>query len=117
MQPAFFINHGGGPCFLLPPEPMRTMWKPLEEYLSGFAAALSEPAVAMLVVSGHDHGVFIPLKVAFPHADVPVVPLSMQRGLDPAAHMAIGHALKPLREQGVLIIGSGRTYHNMRGFG
>ena len=66
---------------------------------------------------GYDHGVFIPLKVAFPAAEIPVVQLSLQRGLDPAIHLDIGRALKPLREQGVLIIGSGQTYHNMRGFG
>nr|WP_321983505.1 class III extradiol ring-cleavage dioxygenase [uncultured Lichenicoccus sp.] len=66
---------------------------------------------------GYDHGVFVPLKVAFPQAGVPVVQLSMQRDLDPPAYLAIGRALRPLREQGVLIIGSGQTYHNMRGFG
>ena len=66
---------------------------------------------------GYDHGVFVPLKVAFPGAEIPVVQLSLKRGLDPAIHLDIGRALKPLREQGVLIVGSGQTYHNMRGFG
>ena len=67
-------------------------------------------------IRGWDHGVFVPLKVMFPAADVPVVQLSLQQGLDPTRHLAIGHALKPLRDDGVIIIGSGQTYHNMRGF-
>ncbi|TFH75327.1 dioxygenase [Gammaproteobacteria bacterium LSUCC0112] len=65
---------------------------------------------------GLDHGVFIPMKVAFPNADVPIVQLSLKAGLSPAEHLAMGRALAPLRQQGVLIVGSGMSYHNMRRF-
>ncbi len=179
MQPTYFINHGGGPCFFLEPGPMRSAWRDLEDYLSGFASTLAEPPRALLVISAHwealrptvntgaapsllydyggfpeytyrlkwpapgspalaarvreqlaaagiasdaeatrgwDHGVFVPMKVMFPEADIPVVQLSMQRGLDPSTHLEIGRALAQLRDEGVLIVGSGQTYHNMRGF-
>jgi aromatic ring-opening dioxygenase catalytic subunit (LigB family) len=65
---------------------------------------------------GFDHGTFIPLKVAFPEPKLPVVQLSLKAGLDPLEHLKLGRALAPLRDEGVFIIGSGMTFHNLRAF-
>lgn len=66
---------------------------------------------------GFDHGTFVPLMLMYPYADIPVVLLAMKSDYDPIEHIKLGEALTPLRDEGVLIIGSGLTYHNMRGFG
>ena len=58
----------------------------------------------------------MPLLLIHPAADIPVVQLSLLKSLDPAAHIALGRALAPLREDGVLIIGSGLSVHNMQAF-
>ena len=64
---------------------------------------------------GFDHGTFIPLGLMFPDAKTPVVMMSIKSSYDPGDHIRAGQALQPLRDEGVLIVGSGLTYHNMRG--
>jgi aromatic ring-opening dioxygenase catalytic subunit (LigB family) len=85
----------------------------LAKRVAGLLGAAGLPA-AVSSSRGFDHGVFVPLKVAFPEARIPVVTLSLAASLDPALHLAAGRALAPLRDEGVLILGSGMSFHNLR---
>ena len=177
-QPAFFIPHGGGPCFFM--DDPHGVWTGMESFLRTLPERLPVTPAAILLVSGHwetegfvftgaekpgliydyygfpahtyelrfdapgapwlareaaallggaglkadidadrglDHGVFVPLKVAFPDTDVPVVEMSVERNLDPALHLVAGRALAPLRDKGVVIVASGMSFHNMRAYG
>ncbi|QKT02988.1 dioxygenase [Ectothiorhodospiraceae bacterium 2226] len=123
--PAFTVNTARAPGLLydytgFPAHTYRIDWPAqgapeLAQHLrtllqaGGFATAVEE-------TRGLDHGVFIPLKIAFPEPAMPVVQLSLHQSLDPGLHLAMGRALAPLRDEGVLIVGSGMSYHNMRGF-
>jgi aromatic ring-opening dioxygenase catalytic subunit (LigB family) len=114
-KPGMLYDYGGFPDYTY-----RISWPaPGDPVLASRAAALLAAAgiaTAREDKRGYDHGTFVPLMLAFPEASIPVAQLSLVNGLDPAAHFAIGKALEPLRAEGVLVIGSGMSYHNMRGF-
>ena len=103
-----------------PPESYRISWPaPGEPELARHVEGLLRQAgfdTTEDPVRGYDHGTFVPLKVAYPDATIPVVQLSLIAGLDPARHLALGRALASLRDEDVFIIGSGMTFHNLRIF-
>ena len=103
-----------------PPESYALEWPaPGDPVLAARVRTLLEAAGIASAADGargFDHGTFVPLKVAYPSADVPTVQLSLKKGLDPAEHVAIGRALTPLRDEGVFIVGSGMSFHNMAAF-
>lgn len=114
-SPAMLYDYSG-----FPPEAYRL------NYPAPGSPALAELVAQLLHQQGvavhldaqrpYDHGTFVPLMLIYPQAQIPVVQLSLLHSLDAAAHIALGEALAPLREQGVLIIGSGMSFHNMRAF-
>lgn len=115
-QPALIYDYYG-----FPPETYAlTYGAPGAPELAEQAAGLLRKAGLPATVDpayGWDHGVFIPLKMMWPDADIPVLAMSLTQGLDPNTHGRIGEALRPLRTQGVLVMGSGMSYHNLRQLG
>jgi aromatic ring-opening dioxygenase catalytic subunit (LigB family) len=114
-RPPMFYDYYG-----FPPEAYKITWPaPGNPQVAARVRAVLEGAgfpSAADAERGFDHGTFVPLKLAYPEADVPTVQLSLKQGLDPSEHLAIGRALAPLRDEGVFIVGSGMTFHNLRAF-
>jgi aromatic ring-opening dioxygenase catalytic subunit (LigB family) len=117
--PGLIFDYSG-----FPSDTYRLQWPaPGNPALAARVAELLQKAGLPSTISpdrGYDHGVFVPLKVAFPLADIPVVTLSLalpdNGSFDPAMHIAAGRALAPLRNEGVLIVGSGMSFHNLRAY-
>ena len=114
-QPRLIFDYSG-----FPEHTYRLTWPApgdpeLAERVAGLLSQAGLPA-GLSANRGFDHGVFVPLKVAFPEAKIPVVTLSLAASLDPALHLAAGRALAPLRDEGVLIVGSGMSFHNLRAY-
>ncbi len=115
-HPPMVYDYGGFPAFTYE-----------IKYASPGAPALAKRVEELLKVAGlpthlditrgYDHGVFAPMQVMYPQADVPLLQVAIRHTYDPAQHIALGKALAPLRDEGILIVGSGLSYHNMRGFG
>lgn len=114
-QPELIYDYYG-----FPPETYQLQYPaPGQPPLAQQATSLLQQAGLPAQVDPHygwDHGVFIPLKVMYPDARIPVVAMSLQASLHPALHCQLGAALQSLRDQGVLIVGAGMSYHNLRDF-
>jgi aromatic ring-opening dioxygenase catalytic subunit (LigB family) len=114
-RPGLIYDYSG-----FPEHTYRLQWPaPGDPVLAGRAAELLAKAGLKAEVDparGFDHGVFVPLKVAFPEAEIPTVALSLDGSLDPELHLAAGRALAPLRDEGVLIVASGMSFHNLRAY-
>lgn len=103
-----------------PPESYEIKWpSPGAPELAARVSALVKEAgfgAAANSQRGFDHGTFIPLKLSFPEANIPTTQLSILKSLDPEEHIRLGAALAPLRDEGVLILCSGMSFHDLRGF-
>lgn len=112
-QPPMLYDYGGFPAFTYqiqyPAPGSPEVAARVGELLDGAGIAHATSSTR-----GFDHGVFAPLYVMYPEADVPILQLSLRKGYDPAQHLAVGRALASLRDEGVLIVGSGFSYHNLR---
>ncbi|MFV0308159.1 MAG: DODA-type extradiol aromatic ring-opening family dioxygenase [Desertimonas sp.] len=112
-RPPMLYDYGGFPDFTYhiqyPAPGSPELAQRVTELLGGAGIANSQDSQR-----GFDHGMFAPMYVMYPDAEMPMVQLSILHGYDPDAHFAAGRALAPLRDEGVLIIGSGLSSHNLR---
>lgn len=125
-EPTVTVQSGARPPMLydytgFPPHTYELQWPApgapdLAERISGLLRQAGIP-VGANDRRGFDHGVFVPLLLSVPDADIPTLQVSLRAGLDPSFHIALGRALAPLRAEGVLLVGSGMSYHNFAGFG
>ncbi|MEZ5546086.1 MAG: class III extradiol ring-cleavage dioxygenase [Lysobacteraceae bacterium] len=115
-HPAMIYDYGGFPEHTYHIRYASAGDPALAQRVSDLLHAANLP-VSLDATRGYDHGMYAPMVVAYPNADVPTIQLSLLRGLDPLTHIALGKALAPLRDEGVLIVGSGLSYHNLRAFG
>jgi 4,5-DOPA dioxygenase extradiol len=88
------------------------------EYASEIAGYLEKNNIPSRIdpQRGFDHGLFIPLKLMYPEADIPCLQLSLLRGLNPSAHIALGKVLREFKNENILVVGSGFSFHNLRAF-
>lgn len=98
------------------PEPLYELCYPApgNHVLAKEVAQLLAPRTSVDLMRGLDHGAWVPLLLMYPDHDIPVLQVSLQTPLGPGYHLQLGEALKPLRECGVLILGSGGATHNLR---
>lgn len=103
-----------------PPETYEVQWPaPGAPEVAGRVRELLESAGFTTdadAARGFDHGTFVPLALTYPDADMPTLQLSLINDLDPRRHLELGRALEPLRDEGIFIVGSGMSYHNLRAF-
>ncbi len=115
-QPGMLYDYGGFPphtyqiAYPAPGAPQ--LAQQVQEMLqqAGLPAALD-------TTRGYDHGTFVPAAAIWPQAQMPILQMSLLQGLDVEQHLRAGQALAPLRDQGVLMLASGLSYHNLRQFG
>jgi 4,5-DOPA dioxygenase extradiol len=112
-NPALLFDYSG-----FPPQSYRFTWPaPGSPLLASRIAALLKDAGipgTQNTERGFDHGVFVPMLLMYPEANIPCVQLSLIEGLDAASHVQLGLALRSLRSENIVIIGSGMSFHNMR---
>jgi aromatic ring-opening dioxygenase catalytic subunit (LigB family) len=114
--PGMIYDYGGFPAHTYQVRYPAPGSPELAQRVAELVSAAGHPAT-LDPARGFDHGTFSMLYPVYPQADMPVVQLSIKHGYDPRTHLEIGRALAPLRKEGVLIIGSGLSYHNLRQFG